>query len=96
MGAPAEVIEQYQAQKASEETFAIWPENARALELFLALGTQWRTSLVPVQGGFFRHVDGLDYQAAEAVMRIDCDRNRKDLFSRLRIMESAALEELNS
>jgi hypothetical protein len=38
---------------------------------------------------------GLDYTAVEAVMRINGMKSRKDLFWRLRQIESGALEAMN-
>lgn len=70
---------------ASQETVEVWPENWPAVELFCAVATQWRAS--------FGGVIGLDYTAVEAamrMMRIKPD-DRRDLFARLRVMESAAL-----
>lgn len=70
------------------EAFVVWPENARSLEVFLALATQWRW--LPGMGGAMRV--GLDYPAAEAVLRMLKVRDRAGVFNDLRVMEAAALD----
>lgn len=60
------------------------------MRLFLALATQWR--LAGMGGG----VLGLDYVAAEAVMRIMGMKKRAQVFDQLRTMEAAALRVLNT
>lgn len=60
------------------------------LNVFLALQTQWRM-LVPPMGGAIIWL-GLDYQAAEATIRLMGYQDQsKTLFEGLRIMEAAAL-----
>ena len=69
----------------------IWDINARALQLFLDLITQWR---IASKGGGFAPSRliflGLDYSAVDTVMR------RKgyadELFEDLQVMEGAALD----
>lgn len=66
----------------------IEPENALATEFFFLVSTQWRMSFAgPV---------GLDYSALHAVMGYRQIRNkdRADLFSRVRAIEHAALGEM--
>lgn len=66
----------------------VWPENRQALEVFLALQTQWRTGAL---GG----VLGLDYTALEAVLRMMQVTDQPTMFEDMQIMERAALEELS-
>ena len=71
-----------------EDVFEIWPENAEALALFLACGTQWRMG--PLGG-----VLGLDYQGVQAALRMMKVKDIQTMFEDLRMMERAALEVLN-
>ena len=70
--------------------FAIWPENREAVEVFLALSTQWRFE--GMSGTYF----GLDYPGVEAALRMLRIKDRRAVFDDLRAMERAALEELNA
>lgn len=70
-----------------EETFAVWPENWPAVETFCALTTQWRYA-----GSAGSRV-GLDYAAIPPVAAMLGHEVGRDLFDRLRLMESTALEE---
>lgn len=76
-----------------EAVFCVWPEHVEAVELFCALATQWRVA-AGFGGVMFL---GLDYQAVEAAMRLRGvkPRDRARLFAQLRVMEAAALPELN-
>lgn len=72
-----------------EAAVLIWPENWPAFEVFSALRTQWRIA----------HCGrtGLDYGAIPITLRL-CNVPRSDwpeVFAALRIMESAALEEMH-
>ncbi len=80
------------ADRDEEELFEIWPENADALELFIALQTQWR-----VAAGFGVAYLGLDYAGVEHAMRLRGVKRaeRARLFEKIQAMESAALRELN-
>ena len=71
-----------------DEDFAVYPENWKAVQLFLKLGTQWR---VGPMGGFF----GLDYSAVDSVMNLCRVRKKRKVFEQIRIMEVAALSILN-
>jgi hypothetical protein len=64
------------------------PDNAAALELFLALRTQWR---VGAMGG----VLGLDYPAVLAVFRMRRMKDMAAMLADLQVMEAAALPVLN-
>jgi len=76
-----------------DEDCSVWPENWQALEVFIAMGTQWRVS-VGMGGAFY---SGLDYAALPVVeRRIGIKAaDRADCFTRLRIMESEARTRLN-
>lgn len=64
----------------------MWPDNWQALDVFVALQTQWRFSQIGPTG--------LDYSALGAVMRLRGvkKRDRADTFEAIRIMESEALD----
>lgn len=66
-------------------TTEIWPDNALAVEVFLALSTQWRVGMAGAVG--------LDYNAIPFVMRTlgIPHAQRPGVFESLRIMEDAAL-----
>ena len=71
-----------------DEAFEVWPENLRALELFIACRTQWRFG---PQGG----VLGLDYQGVAALFRMKRVKDQDAMLADLQVMEAAALEVLN-
>lgn len=68
------------------ETFALWPECVETWRLWLAVQTQWRTSM--------SGPTGLDYCGVAVVldMRRIRGRNRRQAFDTLQMMERAALE----
>lgn len=97
-GAPPEVIEQARAAiQARAEPFGIWPENWRAVQVFCALGTQWR--MVAGPGGVIWM--GFPYEVlpiVEARVPPTPDVPLPDpalLFSQLRVLETTALSILN-
>lgn len=67
----------------------VWPDNLKAINVFLVMLTQWRWS-----GG---NRVGLDYSALPEVWKRTNvpKKDRNDIFDALRIMEQAALDELN-
>ena len=71
-------------EEATPET-EIWPDNARAVEVFVAMSTQWRIGAVGAVG--------LDYNVFPLVMRMlgIPASERPDLFESLRVMEETAL-----
>jgi len=74
-----------------EEDFLILPENWDSVQVFLALNTSWRID------GFNGIYLGLDRPAIESTLRlmgIAAERHR-EILEDLRIMESAALGDLN-
>ena len=76
-----------------DASVAVWPENWQAVQVFCAMGTQWRVS-AGMSGLIYM---GLEYTALPVVeARLAIPRaDRADLFSRLRVMESSARGELN-
>jgi hypothetical protein len=71
--------------------FGVWPENWPAIQLFLCCATQWR-----ITGGFSGvRWEGIDYPAAESVLRALKVGEWSDLFGSLRIMEKEARAILN-
>lgn len=80
-------LQETQAESADETVFEIWPENIRALRLFLASMTQWRrdtTSGLPT---------GLDYIGVEAGFRMAGWRIKRRHFDDLQVMEMAYVAE---
>jgi hypothetical protein len=67
----------------------IWPENTRAVEVFVALSTQWRTG--------FSGATGLDYSVLPVVFDLHGlgKAKRQAVFPDLQIMERAALNIFN-
>jgi hypothetical protein len=71
-------------EEATPET-EIWPDNARAVDVFVAMSTQWRIGAVGAVG--------LDYNVLPLVLQmLDIPTSeRNDLFESLRVMEESAL-----
>jgi len=86
-GAPPEVLEQFEAQRDSEE-FEVLEENMPTVDLFVAVCTQWRAAPF---GGWL----GLDYPAVDVVLRRRALHVTPEQFSGLQVMEHAALDVLN-
>jgi len=80
------------ALKAREETdFDLYPENESAINVFLAMRTQWRTA------GLSGRPYGFDYSALPFVMDlagIKADQ-RLEVFGQVRLAESTVLEFLD-
>lgn len=76
----------------------MWPENWRAVRIFLAMGTQWNL----IAGPSALMWVGLRYEVLDAVeSRMSsapgaADPDRETVFAQLRAMERAALEVLRS
>lgn len=64
----------------------IWPDNLAAINVFIAMSTQWRIGMAGPTG--------LDYAALPAVMDVvDIDQEaRRAVFNDLRSMEEEALK----
>ena len=76
------------AKKPEADTVLIWRENVQSVNLFLAVGTQWR---VGGMGG----ATGLDYGGVQAAMQLLGIKHgqRTELFALVQIMEAAVLDE---
>lgn len=72
-------------QRGDDDSFALWPENVPAVQLWLDASTQWRVGMACATG--------LDYAGVEALMRMQGIRGdkRRELFADLRTMEGATL-----
>ena len=94
-GARAEDVAQARTQQ-SEPEFGVYPENWPAVQVFLALTTQWRTVAVSTWGSARLIQTGLDYSAIEPVMKLTGvkPKRRAAIFEKVRIMEEAALDAL--
>jgi hypothetical protein len=66
----------------------IWPDNLPAVNVFIAMQTQWRVGM----GG----ATGLDYGVLPSVMRLTGipRREHQEVFQSIRILEDAALEQM--
>jgi hypothetical protein len=66
----------------------VWPDNLAAVNVFIAMSTQWR---VGMSGR-----TGLDYAALPAVLDLsDVPKaERADVFESLRTLEDAAMEQM--
>jgi len=92
MGAPDDVIEAYTQEKSESDVFAVFPENWQALAVFKTLGSQWHYKMIYTEAGMISMPCGLIYTSVESVMRMQGADDTNDMFERIRIMESAALE----
>ncbi len=72
---------------APAEDFGVWPDNWTAIEMFLRVQTQWRTSM----GG----VVGLDYAAVAWVLKLYEIEDQRSLLEDLQVMEAAAMRVMN-
>jgi len=94
-GAPEEVIhDTLESQVEDDGQCQVWEENWDTLMVFLALQTQWRREIPAMSGQMIWH--GLRYTEAEVVIRMmGHQKQQKDIFDGLRVMESTALPILN-
>jgi hypothetical protein len=76
--------------EASGSAVEIWPDNAQAVNVFIAMSTQWRSG--------FAGPTGLDYNALPVVMRLAGvpAGERSEVFDALRVLEDAALETMRA
>lgn len=70
---------------AALKRFGIWPDNWPALQLFVALSTQWR------RAGMTGARHGLDYGAIAPTAALVGIETGADLMERLQIMEGEVL-----
>jgi ABC-type thiamine transport system substrate-binding protein len=68
---------------ASAENFGVWPENWAAVEMFLRVQTQWRTTM----GGLL----GLDYGVLAWVFKLYAVEDERSMLEDLQVMEAAAM-----
>ena len=94
-GAPEEVIhDTLESQVEDDGQCEVWEENWDTLMVFLALQTQWRREIPAMSGQMIWH--GLRYTEAEVVIRMmGHQKQQKNIFDGLRVMESTALPILN-
>ncbi|TCK96252.1 DUF1799 domain-containing protein [Paraburkholderia sp. BL9I2N2] len=94
-GARPEDVERAREQQA-ENDFEVYPENWRAVQVFLALSTQWRTVAISTMTRARLIHTGLDYAAIEPVFRMMGIKPKRcaAIFQKLRVMEEAALDAL--
>lgn len=85
-------------ERAAEPEFEVYPENWDAVQLFLALSTQWRAVAFGTMASARVLHTGLDYTAVESVARLTgIPRSRRAaVFQQIRVMEEAALDVLLS
>jgi hypothetical protein len=74
----------------------VYPENWPAVQVFLALATQWRVVAMSTMTTARLIQTGLDYTAIEPVMRLFGvkPKRRAAIFQKVRAMEAAALDVL--
>ena len=70
-----------------DEDFAVWPENWPAVEMFLRVQTQWRTTM--------SGVIGLDYAAVRWLFKLYGVDEPRALLEDLQVMEAAAISVIN-
>ena len=77
-------------EEASGPAVELWPDNVQAINLLIAMGTQWRW----VGSGYSVMQTGLDYNALPSVMRMVGipQSERADVFNDLRVLEDVVLE----
>jgi hypothetical protein len=73
----------------------VWPQNSDAVSAFLAVATQWRTTLAPGPRGARLVWLGLDYAAAKVALDAVGIAVTAELWAALTIMELAARAALN-
>lgn len=93
-GAPIEAIDAARAQEARERDFEVFEENVEVVDVFTALGTQWRVATGMGAAAYL----GLEYQAVPPVLELMGvpPERRADTFAGLRLMEAAALPVRNA
>jgi hypothetical protein len=94
-GARPEDVARAREQQADTD-FEVYPENWLAVQVFLALSTQWRAVGISTMTKARIVHTGLDYAVIEPVFRMmDIKpKRRAAIFQKLRVMEEAALDAL--
>lgn len=75
-----------------EDNVGLWEENLPALEIFGAIGTQWR---VVARGEGELHYVGLDYSAAAAGLSLAALTVSPQLWADVQMIEAGAVAALN-
>lgn len=83
------------AAERNDEATPVWPENRRALALFLAAASCWRWQAIVGLGGGAVVWTGLDYVQLRTVHDLRGGRWTPRLFGDVQAMEAAALGVLN-
>lgn len=95
MGAPEDLVAALEARSDDDE-FEVWDENWEAVNAFLFVSTQWRTTAI---GGGMEpgriYWSGLDYAGVAAGLTGAGFASTPELWSALRVMEAAARNVLN-
>lgn len=93
-GAPESEIQRWQAEQAKETgdaphtgTIVLPPDCKQAVEIFLAVDTQWNRLLV----GQRLIATGLSYPGVDAALRFLRIKRTPEVFADLKLMEDAAL-----
>lgn len=85
-------------ERGTKNDFEVLPPNWNAVQLFLALTTQWRCVGLGTMTRSQIVRTGIDYVAVEPVMRVMGIKRRRqrEAFEQLQVMEHAALEVLHA
>ncbi|MEX3951976.1 DUF1799 domain-containing protein [Paraburkholderia sp. EG287B] len=85
-------------ERARESDFEVYPDNWETVQVFLALGTQWRAIAVSTMASARVLQTGIDYGAIDPVFRLlgVARKRRAAVFEKLRVMEEAALDVMHS
>jgi hypothetical protein len=77
-------------EEASGPPVEVWPDNLVAVNVFIAMATQWRVGM--------SGATGLDYNSLPQVMRLlgVATGERRDVFECIRVLEDAAMETMRS
>lgn len=75
--------------------FALFVENAPALDAFALVHTQWRTVLVPAGMGAASRPAGLDYVAVKVLLDAFGVPLDRELAHALRLIEGAILKDMH-
>lgn len=92
---PEEVARLKAAAAGQRRDLPVWRDNWPALEWFLMAATQWRRSHLATPAGSATVYSGLDYGGALAALTLSGREPSAGLFEDLRVMEYAAMQELN-
>lgn len=92
MGAPAEVIAQFESEQVTAQNCYVMHDNWEAVNLFLQASTQWRYVMHQTNAGIITQRSGLDYTSIHALMQMNKVKNQAEVLGRIRVIEQAALE----